>query len=203
VYSKTPLRVISKSVHAEDGLAAGERQGLDEEGRVLAVEVGGIKLVNVYTPNSGQGLVRLASRTTAWDPAFRRTVVDLAAGAAGAAAPVVVMGDLNVALRDMDIHNPKANRNKSAGFCDAERDGMADLLAAGFTDVWAAKYPTTAQYTCVSPLFIRLRCSHACSPHHTTAATQTHAQVLGRAAVWLAGREQGLAAGLCAHLRRH
>lgn len=185
MYSKTPLRVVTKTVRAEEGVAAGAREGLDEEGRVLAVEVAGVTLVNVYTPNSGQGLPRLEARTATWDPAFRRAVTDLAA-----TRPVVVMGDLNVAFRDMDIHNPKSNRNKSAGFCDGERDGMADLLAAGFTDVWLAKNPTVAQYTYVWLVWSALHAPHS---RRLTPPTRRTLQVLGHATIWPAVRKQGLA----------
>jgi exonuclease III len=69
-----------------------------------------------------------------------------------APAPVLVVGDLNVAYHDMDVHGPKAARNKTAGFCDGERDGFAALLLGSdgggvLTDVFRAAHPTTQQFT--------------------------------------------------------
>jgi exodeoxyribonuclease III len=120
----------------------------DGEGRVLTLEFASCYVVNVYVPNSGMTLERLAYRTGEWDPAFRAFLTGLAA-----VKPVVVAGDLNVAYNDMDVHTPKTNRNKTPGFCDGERDGLAALLAAGFTDVFRARHPTQQQFTYWSARF--------------------------------------------------
>ena len=47
--------------------------------------------------------------------------------------PVIYCGDLNVAHREIDLKNPKTNRN-NAGFTDQEREKMTALLSSGFTD---------------------------------------------------------------------
>ena len=44
----------------------------DNEGRVMTAELEDFFLVNVYTPNSGRGLVRLSYRTEEWDVEFRK-----------------------------------------------------------------------------------------------------------------------------------
>lgn len=95
-----------------------------------------------YVPNSGQKLDRLDARTHVWDPALRSTCISLAAK-----QPLLLVGDLNVAFHDCDIHDPKTNRNKSAGFCDGERDGFAALLAAGMHDTWRERNPDVQQFT--------------------------------------------------------
>lgn len=48
----------------------------DSEGRVIAAEYEGFYLVNVYVPNSGDGLSRLDYRQT-WDQAFADYLADL------------------------------------------------------------------------------------------------------------------------------
>ena len=53
---------------------------------------------------------------------------------------VVLCGDLNVAHEEIDLKNPKTN-HKNAGFSDAERQKMTQLLTAGFTDTWRYFYP--------------------------------------------------------------
>ena len=54
--------------------------------------------------------------------------------------PVILCGDLNVAHQEIDLKNPKTNR-RNAGFTDEERGKMTQLLSAGFTDTFRAKYP--------------------------------------------------------------
>ena len=49
-------------------------------------------------------------------------------------------GDLNVAHNEIDLKNPKANRN-NPGFTDQERGKMDALLDAGFTDSFRYLYP--------------------------------------------------------------
>ena len=49
-------------------------------------------------------------------------------------------GDLNVAHTEIDLKNPKTNRN-NAGFSDQERGKMTELLDAGFIDTFRYFYP--------------------------------------------------------------
>lgn len=50
-----------------------------------------------------------------------------------------------VAHRPIDLKNPKANYNKSAGFTQAEIDQFENLLANGFTDSFRMLYPDLAE----------------------------------------------------------
>ena len=106
----------------------------DREGRVITLEFDEFFLVNVYTPNSQNELARIDYRMT-WEVAFREYVTEL-----DKSKPVVICGDLNVAHEEIDLKNPKTNRN-SAGFSDQEREKMTQLLAAGFTDTFRALHP--------------------------------------------------------------
>ena len=90
--------------------------------------------MNVYTPNSQDGLRRLPYRMT-WDQAFRRHVAELAKTKA-----VIFCGDLNVAHQEIDLARPKDNRF-SAGFSDEERASFGELLESGFTDTFRHFYP--------------------------------------------------------------
>lgn len=106
----------------------------DTEGRVLTLEFPDFWLVNVYTPNSQDGLARLPYRMK-WDTAFREYLVSL-----DATKPVVFCGDLNVAHEEIDLARPKDNRF-SAGFSDEERADFTELLKAGFIDTFRYLYP--------------------------------------------------------------
>lgn len=106
----------------------------DHEGRVITLEYEDFYLVTVYTPNSQDGLRRLAYRMT-WDDAFRKYVKVL-----DEKKPVLMCGDMNVAHKEIDLKNPKSNR-KNAGFTDEEREKFTELLNAGFTDTFRFFYP--------------------------------------------------------------
>ena len=111
--------------------------GIDEhrhEGRVITAEYPDFYLVCCYTPNSKDQLARLDYRM-AWEDDIRDYLLDL-----DAKKPVVYCGDLNVAHQEIDLKNPKTNR-RNAGFTDEERGKMTQLLSAGFTDTFRAKYP--------------------------------------------------------------
>lgn len=109
----------------------------DMEGRVITLEYDKFYLVNVYTPNSKDGLARLPYRME-WEDDFRAYLKGLEK-----TKPVVLCGDLNVAHEEIDLKNPKTNR-KNAGFSDEERAKMTELLEAGFIDTFRYFYPDKA-----------------------------------------------------------
>ena len=113
----------------------------DHEGRILTLEFGGFYLVNVYTPNSGSELKRLGYRGE-WDRAFLSYIKGLEVK-----KPVIVCGDLNVAHRPVDLARPDANYNRSAGYMQAEIDGMDNMLDAGFIDSFRHLNPEKIKYS--------------------------------------------------------
>ena len=108
----------------------------DHEGRVITLETDGFYLVNVYVPNSQDGLRRLPYRMQ-WEDDFRHYLLTL-----DSLKPVIVCGDMNVAHQEIDIRNPKTNRH-NAGFTDEERAQMSNLLESGFTDTFRYLHPDT------------------------------------------------------------
>jgi exodeoxyribonuclease-3 len=117
------------------------RYGLEEdqepEGRILTLEFDAFYLVNVYTPNARRDLSRLDFRLQ-WEDRFRSYLQKL-----DTHKPVIICGDLNVAHNEIDLKNPKSNRNNS-GFTLEERDKMTQLLDAGFIDSFRYFYPEKA-----------------------------------------------------------
>lgn len=112
----------------------------DQEGRVITVEMPDFYLVNVYVPNSQDGLRRLDYRME-WEDCFREYVCGLA-GRKG----VVICGDMNVAHEEIDLKNPSTN-HFNAGFSDEERGKMSELLSAGFHDSWREQHPEEVKYS--------------------------------------------------------
>ena len=113
----------------------------DQEGRVIAAEFESFYLVTVYTPNSGNGLKRLDYRQQ-WDADFLAYLQQLEKQ-----KPVVLCGDLNVAHKDIDLARPKPNYNKSAGYTQAEIDGLDNLVAAGFVDTFRDQHAEKVKYS--------------------------------------------------------
>ena len=104
------------------------------EGRAITLEFPEFFLVNVYTPNSQEGLARIDYRMQ-WEDDLRAYLLEL-----DAHKPVVLCGDLNVAHNEIDLKNPGPNRG-SAGFSDQERAKMTQLLEAGFVDSFRHLHP--------------------------------------------------------------
>lgn len=134
-YSGTAVFSRLTPQHVSYGIGVEEH---DKEGRVITLAFDAFCLVNVYTPNSQRELARLPYRMQ-WEDDFRKYLTNLAAS-----KPVIVCGDLNVAHREIDLKNPKTNR-QNAGFTDEERGKLTELLSAGFTDSFRYLYPEKEQ----------------------------------------------------------
>ena len=130
-YSGTAIFTKHKPLSVSYGLGIDQH---DHEGRVITLEMPEFYLVNIYTPNSQDGLKRLDYRMT-WDDDFREYLLRLDQN-----KPVIACGDMNVAHEEIDLKNPKTNR-KNAGFTDEEREKFTELLSAGFTDTFRHFYP--------------------------------------------------------------
>jgi len=113
----------------------------DTEGRILCAEYEHFYLVNVYVPNSGQGLVRMDYRKQ-WDSDFLTYLKNLEK-----TKPVIACGDFNVAHRAIDLKNDKSNYNKTAGYTQVEIDGMDRFIASGFVDSFRFLHPEEVIYT--------------------------------------------------------
>ena len=123
-YSGTLVWSKMKPVRHKLGLGIPDH---DNEGRVITTTFDDFTLVNVYTPNSQNELKRLPYRGQ-WDEAFLDFV-----RRRNRRHPVIFCGDLNVAHQEIDLANPKSNR-QNAGFTDQEREAMDRMIDARFVD---------------------------------------------------------------------
>ena len=101
-----------------------------EEGRVIAADMHDFYVVSVYTPNAKDDLSRLALRHKHWDPAFLAYMKQLEEE-----QPVIFCGDLNVAHQPDDLARPKENVGMK-GFTNEEREGIDNIIGAGFVDTF-------------------------------------------------------------------
>ena len=110
-----------------------------DEGRLIIIEFPTYYVINVYTPNSKDELARLDERLK-WDRFFENTLKNLK-------KPIIVCGDLNCALEDIDIHNPKVH-HKSAGFSDDERKSLKETIKnLNLIDTFRYKKPNEIKYS--------------------------------------------------------
>lgn len=111
------------------------------EGRILTIELEQYFIVTVYVPNSKRNLERLKLRETEFDPTLKKYLKLLEEE-----KPVIVCGDFNAAHNEIDLARPKEN-TKNAGFTIEERQGITNLIDAGFIDTFRELHPTEERYT--------------------------------------------------------
>lgn len=110
----------------------------DAEGRVIRLDFGKITLVNAYFPSGTSGEERQAYKYQ-WLDEFFEYIENLRT----TRPKLVITGDYNIAHREIDIHDPKGNKN-SSGFLPQERAWMDQFLAAGYVDSFRHKHPDEA-----------------------------------------------------------
>jgi len=136
-YSGTSI--WSKVAPLETQLGMGKKEH-DQEGRIIRATFDEFHVVTVYTPNSKRDLSRLEYRQK-WDADFLRFVRRL-----NKDKPVIFCGDLNCAHKEIDLANPKPNR-KNAGFTEQEREGIDNIVEAGFVDSFRAFDDNPGRYS--------------------------------------------------------
>ena len=123
---------VGLHVRQEAAPAAFAHPAFDVETRIATVEVKGITFASVYVPNGGKDLdakMRFLEAMDSW-----------AAEARAAGKPLVVCGDLNVALTDRDVH-PKERKPGAIGQREDERALLGRILGRGLVDLGRATDP--------------------------------------------------------------
>jgi exodeoxyribonuclease-3 len=107
----------------------------DFEGRVIRLDFGDITLVNAYYPSGTSGDERQTYKYQ-WLDEFLDYLNELKK----TRKHLIVCGDYNIAHKEIDIHDPKGNKN-SSGFLPEERAWMDKFLANGFIDSFRVIHP--------------------------------------------------------------
>jgi exodeoxyribonuclease-3 len=132
-YTRIPPKAVTYGLGIEE---------FDSEGRVLTLHFDSFDLVNAYFPNSQRDHARLPYKLRFCDAIFERVDACIRTGRS-----VVLCGDFNIAHREIDLKNPKTNRN-NAGFLPEERDWMSRFLDNGCIDTFRHKHGDVEdQYT--------------------------------------------------------
>jgi len=104
---------------------------LDEQKRVITGVLEGVRVVNLYVPNgSAVGSDKYVYKLH-WLKVLREYLHVLLQQTEN----LLVCGDFNIALDDLDIHDPKG-REKQVMATDAEREALRHVLDLGLADLF-------------------------------------------------------------------
>ena len=130
---KTYNGVAILSKHAIVDVVKNNPRYPDEQQRILAATIGGIRFICAYVPNGQAVDSEKYSYKLAWLAALRDLLADEVA--AHAQRGLAILGDYNIAPQDEDVHDPAAWAGQV--LCsDKERAALTALTDLGLTDAF-------------------------------------------------------------------
>ena len=123
----------------------------DNEGRVIHLDFGDIRLINAYFPSGTSGDERQKFKY-AWLVEFHDYLTSLKQKF----PKIILVGDYNIAHKEIDIHDPKGNKN-SSGFLPEEREWMTMFLNDGWIDTFREFHTEPHRYSWWSQRFPTVR----------------------------------------------
>ncbi len=123
----------------------------DNEGRIIQLMFGDIRLINAYFPSGTSGDERQAFKYK-WLDEFQTWLNKQKKKT----PKMILCGDYNIAHKEIDIHDPKGNK-KSSGFLPEEREWMTKFFKAGWVDVFREYHPEPHRYSWWSQRFPSVR----------------------------------------------
>lgn len=130
--SKKPAVFVSK----DSGLPH-----YDREGRILRTDFSSFTLLNCYFPSGTSGDERQGFKML-----FLQEFHDYIQTLKKEKSNIIIVGDYNIAHNEIDIHDPKGNKN-STGFLPEEREWMTQWFGSGFIDAFRMLHPERIQYS--------------------------------------------------------
>src|SRR5258706_695193 len=120
---------------------------IDAQGRFLEVDFGALSVISIYLPSSTMGAEAQERKYAFMDRLMPRLEEMRRCG-----REFVICGDWNIAHKEIDLKNWKANRNRP-GFLPEERAWLTKVFEAhGFVDVFRTLDPRPDRYTWWSQL---------------------------------------------------
>jgi exodeoxyribonuclease-3 len=115
------------------------------------MDFGDIRLINAYFPSGTSGDERQQFKYVWLDEidSFLTTLQKTKPN-------IVLVGDYNIAHNEIDIHDPKGNKN-SSGFLPEERDWMTRFFGKGWVDTFRVFHPEPHRYSWWSQRFPTVR----------------------------------------------
>ena len=103
-----------------------EHPEFDYESRIVTARLNDFTIASIYVPNGGKDYRAKMQ--------FLQSLDDYAAAFENEALPLILCGDMNVALTDMDVH-PKERKPNVIGQRPDERALLAQVISRGLVDV--------------------------------------------------------------------
>ncbi|NES87671.1 MAG: exodeoxyribonuclease III [Moorea sp. SIO2B7] len=116
---------------------------LDEQKRVITGIIGDVRIVNLYVPNGaaiGSDKYEYKLRWLQLLGSYLQALKDKPPG------ELCVCGDFNIALEDIDIHNPKGKEKHIMSSAD-ERQALKNVLEVGLADAFRKFTPEGGHFT--------------------------------------------------------
>ncbi len=115
---------------------------IDAEGRYLEARFGNLSIVSLYIPSGSSSPERLAIKFS-----FMERCIDPLHKLATSGREIVICGDWNVAHKEIDLKNWRANQ-KNSGFLPEERQWFSSVIdRLGYVDVFRKLDERAEQYT--------------------------------------------------------
>lgn len=122
-----------------EGLGIAE---IDAEGRYIEARFGNLSVISVYLPSGSSSPERQQAKFS-----FMTRFWHHLAQLAESGCDVLLLGDWNIAHRELDLKNWKGNL-KNSGFLPEEREWIGKVFNdLSFVDVWRTLYPEAPGYT--------------------------------------------------------
>ena len=114
-----------------DGIVYGSSiEQSDYEGRVIRADFGNTSVFSAYFPSGTSGEERQTYKYQ-WLNEFHEYLETLRA----TKHQLIICGDYNIAHKEIDIHDPKGNKN-SSGFLPEEREWLTQFFGSGYVDTF-------------------------------------------------------------------
>jgi exodeoxyribonuclease-3 len=123
----------------------------DFEGRVIEMQLGDIRIINAYFPSGTSGDERQTYKYQ-WLEEIFEYVNELKK----LNPKIILLGDYNIAHKEIDIHDPKGNKN-TTGFLPEEREWMSQFIASGWVDSFREFHQEPHRYSWWSQRFPSVR----------------------------------------------
>ncbi len=142
-YSGTALYAKKQPLRVKTGFGVPE---FDGEGRYVEAEFRDVTVVSVYFPSGSSGPHRQESKYRFLEVFFPH-LQRLRDQARATSREVIVCGDVNIAHKEIDLKNWRANQ-KNSGFLPEERAWLTKVIEdLGWVDVFRRVDPRPEQYT--------------------------------------------------------
>jgi len=115
----------------------------DEQKRVIAATVGGVRIVNLYVVNGQDVGTDKYAYKLRWLEAVREWLQD----ELRRHPELVVLGDFNIAPDARDVHDPSVWHDGHILTSTAEREALRNLYALGLSDAFRLLHDTPGQFS--------------------------------------------------------